>query len=560
MWGNISNWIPAPPSTINMMDLDDDIDYPAVAPEHQDLLPIAIPNTKLGLVRSAHITEFRFICLQITQSNVETLLWLASGHYQNKDDSFRAARELVNFIKRWDEMLLLNGADIDELEYLWTGNMRLDDNTTKYLSAEEFYVLLEYRCFISSSWEITREITCLAISKPAFRILISEAGFNIRHQPAEHLPKTVRPCKSTVLRECIECLRSGSPWQVLVSAIFCTLVSLYPLPEPKRTDFTPPVDLLGFGYIRFPRIKPFIWKFLEFSQEAAAMGYHQAPGVDRGELRKTFDGRGKQSKLVGRTLDPPFQRVSEIRVRNCEQVHHTNKCGRCCQNSQMELFIKNFATSRPHILSTYGSILVESLEEKDSSCETDTRHDLCLFVVENSAKLEEEKALPLIIEDILQTNMLYHTIRHPVSKESDNLRAIVWNLPLPYRPPTDEQHTDVRNWCQELLGKRITDKGKPENMTDPWIHTQMLLHFLRLGSSFLVASVAVAQFYRDQNIAQKLPHTWQIEAHTTRMTLDHFYGWVARVYGKGKSSGDYEPSFPTPKLKLRGDVAAATRN
>jgi hypothetical protein len=232
-----------------------------------DPLSIPIPNTKLGTVRSAAIIQFRFIGLRITQSNVTSLLQLAGGNTQNTDNSVKASRELVNFITRWDEMLLLTGADLDELEYFWTEDVRSDDNAANLSSAEEFYVILEYRCFISYSWEIIKEIACLAISKSAFEILMTYASFKRRHPLAESLPDIVRPCQMTVLREGVECLKSGALWQVLVSALSCLLVSLYPMPEQKRPDFTPPVDFLGLGYRRFPRVKPFIQKFLEFGRQ-----------------------------------------------------------------------------------------------------------------------------------------------------------------------------------------------------------------------------------------------------------------------------------------------------
>jgi hypothetical protein len=34
------------------------------------------------------------------------------------DNSTKAARELVSFISRWDEMLSLTSKELDELEYL----------------------------------------------------------------------------------------------------------------------------------------------------------------------------------------------------------------------------------------------------------------------------------------------------------------------------------------------------------------------------------------------------------------------------------------------------------
>jgi hypothetical protein len=548
---NISSWIPAPPSNIDTLELNENLDP-------SDPLSITIPNTKLGTVRSAAIIEFRFIGLRITQSNVTSLLQLAGGNNQNTDNSVKAARELVHFITRWDEMLLLTSADLDELEYLWTEDVRSDDNAADLSSAEEFYVLLEYRCFIGYSWEIIKEINCLAISKSAFEILMTYASFKRRHPPAESLPDIVRPCQMTILRECVECLKSGSLWQVLVSALSCLLVSLYPMPERKRPDFTPPVEFLGLGYRRFPRVKPFIQKFLEFGRPKPTKK-GRSSGNAGGSLRILL-GHGKQKNSDQIIMDLSFKRVFERKVLNCEGVHDLEKCDRCRQGAQNDLYTKNLVVVKPPIVSTYGAILVESPNGQDSK--SVTRHDLCLFVVENSTFLEEEGALPLLVEDILQTDMLYHTITHAAFKDPpDGTRALVWNLPLPCRPPTKEQRIDVMNWCQELLGQPITKTDRREDNTDTWSHLQMVLHFLRLGSSFLDANSAVTQFCQKfPDMVKKKNEAWKKKGFgrsvdpNRPVDLDDFFEWIDRENGQKKYFTEWEPLYPPSQLQLKGDI------
>jgi hypothetical protein len=131
------------------------------------------------------VIKFSFIGLRITQSNATKLLQLAQGRSKNMDNSTKAARELVSFISRWDEMLSLTSTQLDELEYLWAGDIRSDGNAANLSSTEEFYVLLEFRCFLSNSLQISKEITCLAISKSAFDILITYVDFQKRHRQAD---------------------------------------------------------------------------------------------------------------------------------------------------------------------------------------------------------------------------------------------------------------------------------------------------------------------------------------------------------------------------------------
>ncbi len=87
-------------------------------------------------------------------------------------------------------------------------------------------------------------------------------------------------------------------------------------------------------------------------------------------------------------------------------------------------------------------------------------------MVDDSPLLEEKEALPLVVEDILQTNVLHHTITYAPSKDLDGSWALTWNLPLPYRSFTEEQRADVLNWCHELLGEPITKKNARKDNTD----------------------------------------------------------------------------------------------
>ena len=559
---NISSWIPAPPSTVNTLDLDENLDQPDILPipDQPDLLPIPIPNTKLGSIRSAAVITFRFFGLYITQNNVTSLLQLAAGRLQNTELSEKAARELVNFVARWDEILLLTGADLDELEYIWTGDTRSDDTAANLSSTEEFYVLLESRCFISSSWEITKEITCLSISKSAFEILMTYTNFKKRHRQAESLPDIARPCQMTALRECVECLKSGSPWQVLLCAISCLLVSLYPIPERKRADFTPTVNHLGFGYRRFSRVKPFIQKFLEYGKGKPARRRRAALGNNGGDSIRTLSGYGNPSGSDQSIIDLSFQRVSETRVRNCEAVHDPERCSRCGEGAQDDVYTRNLVMVKPPVVSTYGAILVESPNGMDSK--TVTRHDLCLFVVENSTLLKEKEALPLIVEDILQTDMLHHTFTHAPFKDPDGSRALLWNLPFTYRPPTEEQRINVMNWCQELLDRPIINTNRPKDQTDIWVHTQMLLHFLRLGYSHFDANIAMTQFcqkfpdiVRERNEELKQRGIgWGMDKPNRPVTLDDFFMWFDREIRQVKYVMELEALFPPSQLTLKGDI------
>ncbi|KAF2185265.1 hypothetical protein K469DRAFT_688077 [Zopfia rhizophila CBS 207.26] len=148
---NISNWMPAPPSNTGGLDLDDELGIPILALEHQSMLSFTIPNTRMGPVRSALLTDYHFVCLYLNGINVTSLLQLAAGPFQNIDASSKAARDLVNQIGKWDELLTLTGAAIDDLEYIWTGKTRSDSDEPSPSLEEVFFIILKFRGFISSS-------------------------------------------------------------------------------------------------------------------------------------------------------------------------------------------------------------------------------------------------------------------------------------------------------------------------------------------------------------------------------------------------------------------------
>jgi hypothetical protein len=291
-------------------------------------------------------------------------------------------------------------------------------------------------------------MTCLAISKSVFETLLLYANFRKRHLQSESLPDILRPCKLAVLRECVECLKSGSPWQVLISGIFSLLVYLYPIPERKRIDYTPPVEALGFAYRHCSRVKLFIQRFLDFKERLPAKGgrlYGRTPG---GKLMQMKLGRWKEKYPKQTIKDLSFQRIYEMTAINIEEAHGPEKSNRCRRSNQNDLYVTNLAQAQPLIVSTYGAILIEAPSGLDP--ESVARHDICLFIVDNPDLLRENGAVSLAVEDILQKNMLHHTIIHDPLKDPEASRDLLWNLSLSYRSTTEEQRIDVMNWCKEF--------------------------------------------------------------------------------------------------------------
>jgi len=118
---HISDWIQPPPSVVES-DSDVESAIPTGVLDHQDLLPLQIPNTKLGTLRSASLVNSRVVGLYIAEHNVRTLLQLAAGPQPQPPNSERAAREIVSFLTKWDELIVLDGDSINHIESAWTGD------------------------------------------------------------------------------------------------------------------------------------------------------------------------------------------------------------------------------------------------------------------------------------------------------------------------------------------------------------------------------------------------------------------------------------------------------
>jgi hypothetical protein len=233
----VFNWIPTASSTIAVPDFKHEFAQPFIAPalDHQSLLPISIPNNRLGTLRSAALIESRVEGLFVTKRNVTDLLELPGG--------IETARKFTNFLAKCNELILFTGDDIDDLEEVWTGKRRAALGTTNPSTSSEIYVLMEAKTFMNNAWTIVRELTYVAVSKAAFDIIFTEANYKLQHQGLELVKNAARPCSKETLIHALRCL-SGSPSQHFIAAATCVYLSLYALPERKRADYLPPVESL----------------------------------------------------------------------------------------------------------------------------------------------------------------------------------------------------------------------------------------------------------------------------------------------------------------------------
>jgi hypothetical protein len=515
----ISDWIQPPPSVVGS-DSDVESANPTGVLDHQNLLSIQIPNTKLGKLRSASLVNSRVVGLYIAEHNIRTLLQLAAGTPQNTSHSEKAAREILSFLTRWNELMVLNGDDIDKIEMIWTGKPRITNETSISSSTEKFYFLAEFATFVDTSWNIMRQLTYLAVSETAFEILVRYADYKIKHPGIGAISQLARTCSPEAFSESLNCLQSGSIDQVFMTALSCISVSLYSMPERKRSDYVPQTEALGFGALRRPRLPKFVQKFHKLgTRQTRTNNRIRIPKGLNWKERRLFASseRRKRARQANRHQSgstprhrlgleaQSFIRVSEEKVRvSDKESHEIALCERCrrfrfCGGRDPH----HMGPSSEHVFSTYGMSLVVASNRADHS---KTNYDICLFASNIPPEISDNTVLPTVVADLFQSGSIYHTIQHPVGAAFlHNIlwRDQLWNLPRPYRPSTAKQHSDILDWLEELSGLHLVasqkaacngddeDKKEKGEKEESWNRLQLLLHFLSEGQSYSQANLSV---------------------------------------------------------------------
>jgi hypothetical protein len=534
---DISNWVPAPPSTVltqSTLVVNREHYSPSSSVEEQTMLDIRIPNTKLGSVRPASSAKFRFVCLYLTETLIPSFLQVIGGRQYSESKTEKAARAIIKFITQFDEVLVMSKADLDLLEMLWTDAAVPTDPDT---NSDDFYVFMEASWYFSSSWEITREVSCLAVTKSAFDILKRYAKFIVRHKGVESLPKCERYCSSRAIREFIGCLRSGSPWQVLLATISCTLVTIYPLPRRRREDFTPPVDVLGLGYTHFDRVKSFIMKYLKLElwkpRKHTIIPYRELNRLLKKGYKRDDIFNMKRERPPKHT-DKSWKRISETLYTLKDEPHDRSRCGRCVKSpgSNISPFAHGFLDTRNQpVLSDYNAILVVSLQCNSHEVYTP---DSCVFALGRVHELDDNIGLAAMIGDLIQDKPIYHTLKSDVDYPTSCFD--MYNLPLPYRSVTSEEELRLKNWIQELQDENFQVQ-KEDELRDKryeWYFTRALMYLLRTG------------------------HTEQEAAlFMTRKSADQYEDVGSKMERENRSESEKFESFLSfKKVDLRGEVPA----
>jgi hypothetical protein len=457
---------------------DDDSDS-VDAVEHSNVNFLHIPTSKYGVIRPMNTAMFRWTGLCITEDNVDEYLprHLTCLHDGTGKPLSTRARALLDHITKGDDMLVIAAADMGDLEKVWTGGESSRFHTyNKPSEAKLFFVRLQYRCFIDDTWRIVRELAYLAISPPAMAELISRAASQPKVPGLHSIPERSCVSSGATLQKTIECLRAGSPWQVLRSALAGTAFNLHPCISTSEAS-TRAVAYFALDYVR--------------SSDFSTLLH------DAGE---EFKRRHDCSRFLHVTVCSVWTlRDNNAWIENAS--HDDFSCRRCLASGQNIFALHDWDPVRLPSRSEHGAILVAALRQGKYQESQDT-HALCLYLSEKSSATLQGVPFATTIKQLAQVGHIYHTILHPLYDEIvESKNAILWNLPWPYRKSTRRQQFDIARWIHDLseYGSVFAER-LPTSWMHIWVHQQMLLYYLRNRMDYDEAESALRAF-RDESRA-----------------------------------------------------------
>ncbi|KAI1764531.1 hypothetical protein GGR53DRAFT_530350 [Hypoxylon sp. FL1150] len=526
----VLDWIQPPASN---SDFEEHLETVPEDPEpHASAPPIELAN-------SVSRINYRFNGLNITEQNAESLLVISQGpddklsmratHAQSLDAKLRS---------RSNEVIVTTQHTLDEIENMWTGEQRDNDSTFSTASKIEAYAILEYRCFLNTSWEIVKELTCLAVSKPAFAIL-QKCAFPKKRNRVGELPNTPTACPSTSIYEAINCLLSDSGLQSLTAAISSTLMLLHASPIEKDNELSSSIlDLRALQHSQIGKIVDESLKcarnrtskrlqMISLSQYLRSGGRGRR-GYEAHIRRKKAEIETWTSKYRRRTANRSFARTSTRSACTTELKGHDSSCSRCSKSQHVILGtpcpdkIHGEKVTSPHGAnwepisprgSTCNTILVQAVTIDMEFTIRQERNDFCLFIFDVGLETKDRNAIAEVVEEHLNNGRVCHSLLHgsPTSRIIYQ-RAVMWNLPLPYRPYTKREQRDLEAWKSMRL----------------WDSSQIILHYLRNNLSYWHALERAKEFrdYQRTRLPEYKYHDKDGSDDPQRVDIRSFWEWL----------------------------------
>ncbi|KAI0965187.1 hypothetical protein F4678DRAFT_453313 [Xylaria arbuscula] len=453
---------------------------------------IMLPDLTDCVFRPISKIKYEFSCLSMAEDNIESLLILSEERNEKLKISKVAAKDLVSVFMTCKELLVTSLHTLDEIELMWTGRKRVSTSAFSPVSDVEIYMALEYRCYVDIAWTLTRKLTCLAVTKPAFGVLRGVASGS--KAQSEGLNNLTRGCPSVVIYNAIDCLLSDSPLQVFHAAMSNTATAISTTARrdrpnrPKRSSPTPPIKALSLIALNSPEIDPTVEKYRRHAnQKLYTMRKEKMNTSDPRKLQAMKRQNHKQDlrelKYRRSTANRSFARQSTNILDRASTSHHPSTCVRC-ERSHKTSFGANWQPLQIEP-STNHSILVLGTRQDVGGQIQQKRPDICLFLIDDGPRQRDGvKTIADVINGHLKQGNSYHTILQTDEKHNSQIspqyvnKMILYNLPFQYRPYTEPERWALAEVAEQLVGVKVALKYN-DSWLPLWDHTQMLLRHLQ---------------------------------------------------------------------------------
>lgn len=179
--------MPETPEDGTMTENSDQIETPNIRPYREF-------DTEAGCLRSATCIESRVRGLFINRDNVDTLL-------QSVRDEQRFARGILSVLpNNKTSNMKLTARDLSNIHEIWTGDA---GNSTIAGQFETFHTKLAFRSFFTKTWDLVRELSYLAVSDDAIKVLFARS-----RRMREVTLKSISPATDSLATE-LHRLRTG---------------------------------------------------------------------------------------------------------------------------------------------------------------------------------------------------------------------------------------------------------------------------------------------------------------------------------------------------------------
>ncbi|KAK6446046.1 hypothetical protein FP744_10002295 [Trichoderma asperellum] len=381
--------------------------------EHETLSLYQQLDSQYGAVRHASMIQSRFLCIFITDDNVQT--FLRSMNEKTKKIVTRKILNLINSSTKASKHVL-SGDALNNIENAWSGHSR--PGMPFNVSQAKFITILQLNYYMSTKWEQVRDLCVISVSENAFGALISGSGLIPGRGKAKQPSLSACNQDQDAVIGSIRQVWNSSAQETLLAAIsrVSCCVTICDSDERSKNDL-------------LTHCEPTIWELVNYTYK----------------LHKPGDIEPNES----------FLRISK--QRNKQQIDSANQ--------GLFKFENNLNVS------PQSGVLIHGLCHRTEGLRTKT--SLCLYLFRSSTEPPSKTDIGMIIKETFENFDVYHTTRDNgnLNLRDQKIVSQIWNLKEVYGLHFSYGHVlggkcSFLKWVEYLQCPVPTRQGSPRGPND----------------------------------------------------------------------------------------------